>query len=46
MRYVSHPIVDMMYHILTSTDIGEIIRANVKVFWARNGSNPIMAGFL
>ena len=43
MRYVSHSIVDIMYHILTSTDICVIIRANDKVFWARNSSNPIMA---
>ena len=40
MSYVSHPIADIMYRITTPTDIGVIIRANDKVFWARNSSNP------
>ena len=34
-----------MYRITTPTDIGVIIRANDKVFWARNSSNPIMEEF-
>ena len=42
MRYVSHPIADIMYRITTPTDIGVIIRANNKVFWARSSSNPTM----
>ena len=29
-RYVSHPIVDIMYRISTPTDIGVIIRTNDK----------------
>ena len=46
MRYVSHPIADIMYRITTPTDIGVIIRANDKVFWARNSSNPTMEASL
>ena len=42
MSYVSHPIADIMYRITTQTDIGAIFRANDKVFWARNSSNPAM----
>ena len=42
MRYVPHPIADITYHLTTPTDIGVIIRANDKVFWARNSSNPTM----
>ena len=42
MSYVSHPIVGIMYSLTTPTDIGVIIRANDKVFWARNSSNPTM----
>ena len=42
MCYVSHPIANKMYRITTPTDIGVIIRANDKVFWARNSSNPTM----
>ena len=42
LRYVSHPIVDILYRISTLTDIGAILRANDKVFWARNSSNPTM----
>ena len=45
MRYVLHPIVGIMYRITTPTDIGVIIRANDKVFWARNSSNPTMEEF-
>ena len=46
MSYVSHPIADIMYRITTPTDIGVIIRANDKVFWARNSSNPNYGRFL
>ena len=42
LRYVSHPIVNIMYRISTSTDIGAILRANDKVFWARNSSKSTM----
>ena len=42
MRYSAHPIVDVMYRIITSTDSGEIIRENDKVFWARNSRNTTM----
>ena len=43
--YVSHPKADIMYCIFTSIDIGVIIRANDKVFWALNSSNPTMEDF-
>ena len=42
MSYVSHPIADRLYRITTPTGIGVINRANDKVFWARNSSNPTM----
>ena len=44
-RYVSHPIAVLMYNITTPTDIGVLIRANNKVFWARNRSNPTIDRF-
>ena len=45
MRYRSHPIVDIMYLLLTTTDKYVKIRANDKDFWARNSSNPTMDVF-
>ena len=45
MSYVAHPIVDIMSRITTPFYIGVIIRANDKVFWARNSSNPTMEEF-
>ena len=46
MSYVSHPIVDIMYRTTTLIAIDVIIRANDKVFWARNSSNPTRKIFM
>ena len=45
MRYVSHPIADLMRPKSLPTDLGVIIRVNHKVFWARNTRNPTIADY-
>ncbi len=42
MRFVSHPLADIMRPNFEPTELGVIINAKHEIFWARNNSNPTM----
>ena len=44
-RYVSHPIANIIRHICSPTYLGNTIHVKDKVFWSRNTGNPTIKDY-